>query len=81
MRTARRALKDIKETFIERMSKGNKSCLENIPKGSPREYKANPSEKRLKSLSHITNYRNQKSIEKLLLLKNKDLPTLELKNA
>lgn len=75
MRTARRVLKDIKDTFIDRISKGNKSCLENIPKGSPREYKINSSEKRLKSLSHITNYRNQKSIEKLLLLKNKDLPT------
>ena len=41
MRTARRVLKDIKDTFIDRISKGNKSCLENIPKGSPREHRIN----------------------------------------
>jgi hypothetical protein len=41
MRTARRALVDIKENFIDKISKGNKSCLENIPKGSPREHRIN----------------------------------------
>jgi hypothetical protein len=38
MKAAKRALYDIKENFIDRISKGNKSCLENIPKGSPREH-------------------------------------------